>query len=397
MPYHRLLALLLLFALALITTTATPTHFYNILDVPRTATKKEIKKAYRQQARRLHPDKNPPAEKEKYEQLFVELAEAYSVLSDDEKRRDYDSGKYDLQFNTDFDEVFKQYGYDGVQDTAANWVALTLTLSLLVVPIVYVVGLKLLKTHCADCFASENTTRNTLLSQRGLIKKTSQEIAKSEQKKEKRMQEEKTRNLHRAKAKARQHLQRTEKAEKLKAKDAVAAANITAHVPLIQQRVKGAQHATEVVVKPASASWGNDEKQKFAIACKKYGAGIGDRWSRVAEYLGTRDKAGVTRYVKNLKNWEKQRDTAKRKAAIDKEVPSKEVAAVGAAVAVGAAASVPVSVWTVEEQRKFEEALREVPRTLSKEKRWTEISRRVGKSRSACVKRFKQLRASLKK
>ena len=51
--------------------------------------------------------------------------------------------------------------------------------------------------------------------------------------------------------------------------------------------------------------------------------------------------------------------------------------------------------WSAEEQATFEEALRCVPRSLSKEERWSEIARRVGKSRSDCVKRFKELRAQL--
>ena len=390
MPIHKLFLLLLLLLLfATNTTAATKQSFYKILDVSKTATKKEIKKAYRTKARLLHPDKNPPADKEKYEQLFVKLAEAYSVLSDDDKRVDYDSGKYDQKFNTNFDEVFKQYGYDGPQDTAANWLVLAITLSLLIVPTTYVVVLKLLKKHCSECFEVENTTRNNLLNARGLIAKTPQEIAKTEQQKEKRMQEEKARNIHRAKEKELQRIQRIEKAEKLAAKDAVAAANIKAHVPVVQQRVKE-KKAIQVVVKPSSAPWDNEEKQKFSVACKKYGAGIGDRWSRVAQYIGTRDKAGVTRYVRGLKNLEKQRNTAKANAAKAKEI------AVAPTVVAAATASA-VAVWTTEEQIKFEEALRQVPRTLSKEKRWTEISRRVGKSRSECVKRFKQLRASLKK
>uniref|UniRef100_A0A8C2HVP8 DnaJ heat shock protein family (Hsp40) member A3a n=1 Tax=Cyprinus carpio TaxID=7962 RepID=A0A8C2HVP8_CYPCA len=63
--------------------------FYQILGVPRTATQKEIKKAYYQMAKKYHPDtnKDDPQAKEK----FAQLAEAYEVLSDEGKRKQYDT------------------------------------------------------------------------------------------------------------------------------------------------------------------------------------------------------------------------------------------------------------------------------------------------------------------
>ncbi|KAI7803293.1 dnaJ heat shock protein family (Hsp40) member A3a [Triplophysa rosa] len=63
--------------------------FYQILGVPRTATQKEIKKSYYQMAKKYHPDtnKDDPQAKEK----FAQLAEAYEVLSDEVKRKQYDT------------------------------------------------------------------------------------------------------------------------------------------------------------------------------------------------------------------------------------------------------------------------------------------------------------------
>lgn len=62
--------------------------YYKILGVPKGASEDEIKKAFRQKARKLHPDvnKQPGAEAK-----FKELSEAYDVLSDSEKRRTYDA------------------------------------------------------------------------------------------------------------------------------------------------------------------------------------------------------------------------------------------------------------------------------------------------------------------
>jgi DnaJ-class molecular chaperone len=63
--------------------------YYQVLDIDRTASKEDIKKAYRKLAMKYHPDKNPD-KKEEYEVKFKEVSEAYSVLSDDEKKVMYD-------------------------------------------------------------------------------------------------------------------------------------------------------------------------------------------------------------------------------------------------------------------------------------------------------------------
>nr|XP_058156057.1 dnaJ homolog subfamily B member 2 isoform X2 [Dasypus novemcinctus]XP_058156058.1 dnaJ homolog subfamily B member 2 isoform X2 [Dasypus novemcinctus]XP_058156059.1 dnaJ homolog subfamily B member 2 isoform X2 [Dasypus novemcinctus] len=63
--------------------------YYEILDVPRSASPDDIKKAYRRKALQWHPDKNPE-NKEFAERKFKEVAEAYEVLSDKHKREIYD-------------------------------------------------------------------------------------------------------------------------------------------------------------------------------------------------------------------------------------------------------------------------------------------------------------------
>ena len=63
--------------------------YYQILGVPRSATKEQIKKVYRKLAMQYHPDRNPGKEKSANEK-FKEINEAFSVLGDPEKKGQYD-------------------------------------------------------------------------------------------------------------------------------------------------------------------------------------------------------------------------------------------------------------------------------------------------------------------
>jgi molecular chaperone DnaJ len=74
--------------------------YYEILEVPRSATEKDLKAAYRKLARKYHPDVNPGDKSA--EEKFKEVSGAFAVLSDPEKRAKYDRGGHEA-FEPGFD------------------------------------------------------------------------------------------------------------------------------------------------------------------------------------------------------------------------------------------------------------------------------------------------------
>jgi len=65
-----------------------PQDHYKVLGVDKKASPDEIKKAYRKLARQFHPDHNPGDDKA--EARFKQISQAHDILSDAEKRKDYD-------------------------------------------------------------------------------------------------------------------------------------------------------------------------------------------------------------------------------------------------------------------------------------------------------------------
>lgn len=96
-------------------------NYYEVLGVPKTASENDIKKAFRKLAMQYHPDRNQGDKKA--EEKFKEVNEAYAVLSDTKKRKEYDMfgdrqfhqqySQEDIFRGTDFSSIFREFGFGG--------------------------------------------------------------------------------------------------------------------------------------------------------------------------------------------------------------------------------------------------------------------------------------------
>ncbi|MBU1912752.1 MAG: molecular chaperone DnaJ [Candidatus Omnitrophica bacterium] len=101
----------------------TKRDYYEILGAPKNASVEDIKKAYRNLALKYHPDRVTPDKKKEAEEKFKEISESYAVLSDSQKRSQYDQfghagidSKYsseDIFRNADFSSIFEDMGASG--------------------------------------------------------------------------------------------------------------------------------------------------------------------------------------------------------------------------------------------------------------------------------------------
>jgi len=92
--------------------------YYKILNVDKKASNEEIKKAYRKMAMKYHPDRNK--DNKEAEEMFKKANEAYAVLSDKEKREQYDAygsagfqqrfSQEDIFRNSDIGSILREFG-----------------------------------------------------------------------------------------------------------------------------------------------------------------------------------------------------------------------------------------------------------------------------------------------
>jgi DnaJ-related protein SCJ1 len=86
-------------------------NLYKILEVDRSASQNELKKKYREMTRKYHPDKNQGNAEASAK--FADVAEAYEILSDPKKRRQYDRGGMDAVKNEGQEQQFDPFDVFG--------------------------------------------------------------------------------------------------------------------------------------------------------------------------------------------------------------------------------------------------------------------------------------------
>jgi curved DNA-binding protein CbpA len=87
-------------------------NYYRVLGVSVSASQAEIKQSFRNLALKYHPDKNRNSEDAK--QKFMQVVEAYEILSDEQARKNYDNTAYNLSYfpkqrwtpSADFDQIY---------------------------------------------------------------------------------------------------------------------------------------------------------------------------------------------------------------------------------------------------------------------------------------------------
>ena len=100
---------------------ATKQDYYELLGVSKTATDDEMKKAYRKLAKKYHPDKNPG--NKEAEEKFKLISEAYAVLSNPEKKKQYDQfGMGGFQQRYSQEDIFSGFNVgDLFRDLRLRW------------------------------------------------------------------------------------------------------------------------------------------------------------------------------------------------------------------------------------------------------------------------------------
>eukprot|EP00943_MAST-04B_sp_MAST-4B-sp1_P000224 g224.t1 len=323
------------------------------------------------------------------EEKFIELANAYEVLSDEEKRKEYDEGNYDdgSEGFRNFQDAFNRHG-TGVEDTPFNWAIVFTIVIGGAYPFIMNIRDKYLskikkeqakKQAAIDAVASKNAKPVELTEEQ------KQELAEQRKKKDaakaakRKRQEEEARLEKKREAENTWSVDAPPGAEEEKRKLEEKLRQINAN------NAKGINNRARGKFGRNHGDWSGEENALLIKGMKKFPSGTPNRWDCISRFIGTRDEDQVVKRVKALKM-----KTVRKSKSSNNNV--KRVVSLSANTKGG-------KPWSELEQKKLEHGLRTVPKTITpNEVRWDKIAAIVGsRTREQCIARFNELVNSLKK
>ena len=165
----------------------------------------------------------------------------------------------------------------------------------------------------------------------------------------------------------------------------------------------------DVADKKESSIWTKDEMVALTKAVKKYPVGVKDRSERLCEVIKGKSTNQIIKMIhflstnpstkhENEFDLELHLSKSKKENEIKQEKESKENSSATPKAVIEQVPSTPDDVWSDDQQKALEKALKKYPSSFSVNERWTKISKEVpGKTRKDCVDRYKYLSSILNK
>jgi len=349
---------------------------YKVLEVEGGADAKEVKKGYRKLALKFHPDKVDPKDKEAAQKKFVQLAHAYEVLTT--KREEYDRGELSTGATGDgedwqqYEQTFKSAM---VEDNIYSWSVFFAILAMPAGVLVHHFWKDLTaelkrrqkaaqaKLEAADRIESMKTAKQRQLEEQNKMKGTVGVNKRYEE--------------------------QLEASRQLQKEAEVAYRKKLLEDPSTPTTTEDKQSSDEF----CSGPWMEDELSRLSKASVKYPGGTADRWGKISKMVGTRSPQAVMQQLSSLKKRGTVAQASESKAQAWVEADQKTVTE----AQTGGASP---SVWTPEQQKQLEAAIKKHPAKASDESvdRWALIANDVdGRTKKECIVRYKEIATLLRK
>lgn len=396
---------------------STGMKLYDLLGVAKDASAREVRKAYRKLALQFHPDKAKSEEEAKvFESKFVEIANAYEILGDEDSRKQYDvegdsGNSRGAGGFSSYEEAYQahraRFGDGVVRDTAGNWALVGIMAALLLGPVAYS-GINQLQSGWAKAEAAKKREAAKE------AEKERQRLARVSEIQSKRAEAEQKREQ--AKERAEEVRQRRERAQEAQEQLEVAAA-ARAEAEMTRRRAaflasRGPGGSSSASSTPeggeteagamlnagakGGGQWSSAELTKLSKALVRFPAGTARRWECVATAVGGgrtgNEAAAVVKMLKTGMGAAAANSAASSAAATPPE-PEPGIEGGGGVIAGEG------DFWTQSEQDALERALREAGEAgLKGGDKWVAVAEALpGRSVDECRRRVARVRKQLKK